>query len=68
MDATDNELGEAQYYECCVVELYNSHRAHAALDGSPLESIPDRGGARASLLAHRWQVHCRGLYQTPMAA
>jgi len=31
MDATDNELGEAQYYECCVVELYNQARPHASL-------------------------------------
>ena len=47
---------------------YNAHRAHAGLDGSPPESIPDSGGARASLHAHRWRAHCRGLYQTPMAA
>jgi putative transposase len=47
---------------------YNVHRAHAGLNGSPPESIPDRGGARASLRAYRWQAHCRGLYQTPMAA
>ena len=26
------------------------------------------GGARATLGLYRWQVHCRGLYQTPMAA
>ena len=31
---------------------YNAHRAHARLDGSPPESIPDSGGARASLHAH----------------
>jgi putative transposase len=47
---------------------YNGHRAHVALDGSAPESIPDSGGARASLHAHRWRAHCRGLYQTPMAA
>jgi hypothetical protein len=29
MDATDSELGEAQYYGCCVVDLYNAHRTHA---------------------------------------
>jgi hypothetical protein len=32
MDATDNELGEAQYYECCVVELYSRTRTHLGLD------------------------------------
>jgi hypothetical protein len=68
MDATDNELGEAQYYECCVVELYNGHRAHAGLAGRPPESIPAEGGARASIRSYRWQPHCRGLYHTPMAA
>jgi hypothetical protein len=47
---------------------YNGHRAHAGLDGSPPESIPDEGGARASLRSYRWQPHCRGLYHTPMAA
>jgi hypothetical protein len=31
MDATDNELGEAQYYECCVVDLYNQRRRHSTI-------------------------------------
>jgi hypothetical protein len=26
------------------------------------------GGAPASVGAHRWRAHCRGLYQTPIAA
>jgi putative transposase len=47
---------------------YNGHRAHAGLDGSPPESIPDEGRAHASLGSYRWQAHCRGLYHTPMAA
>jgi hypothetical protein len=34
----------------------------------PLASIAAAGGARASLGSHRWQPHCRGLYQTPVAA
>jgi hypothetical protein len=55
------KLLEFQHY-------YNGHRAHAGLEGRPPESIPDEGGARASLCSHRWQPHCRGLYQTPMAA
>ena len=37
MDATDNEPGEVQYYECCVVELYNEQRPHASLG----PGIPD---------------------------
>jgi putative transposase len=32
MDATDNGLVEAQYYGCCVVDLYNRERPHQALD------------------------------------
>jgi putative transposase len=40
MDATDNERGEAQYYECCVVELYNSCRPHRSLDLAPPNGRP----------------------------
>jgi hypothetical protein len=42
MDATDNELGEAQYYECCVVELYNQGRPHASLGPGIPDVSPDR--------------------------
>ena len=31
MGATDNELLETQYYECCVVDLYMRSRTHLAL-------------------------------------
>jgi len=47
---------------------YNGHRTHAGLDGRPPEPSPDAGCARASVSSYRWQPHCRGLYQTPMAA
>jgi putative transposase len=47
---------------------YNGHRTHAGLDGRTPESSTDPGGARASISSYRWQPHCRGLYQTPMAA
>ena len=47
---------------------YNGYRVHAALDGRPPESIPDEGGVHTCLGSYRWQSHCRGLYQTPMAA
>jgi len=47
---------------------YNGHRAHAGLKGRTPESIVDEGGARASIRLYRWQPHCRGLYQTPIAA
>lgn len=47
---------------------YNGYRAHAGLEGRPPASITDAGGAHASLHSYRWQLHCRGLYHTPMAA
>jgi len=47
---------------------YNGHRTHAGLDGRTPASSRDAGVARASVSSYRWQVHCRGLYQTPIAA
>ena len=47
---------------------YNGHRTHAGLNGRTPEPSTDTGGARASVSSYRWQPHCRGLYQTPMAA
>ena len=46
---------------------YNGYRVHATLDGHPPERILDAGGTHASLHSYR-QPHCRGLYQTPIAA
>jgi putative transposase len=47
---------------------YNEHRTHAGRQGQP----PVTGGcvdrSRANLSCYRWQKHCRGLYQTPIAA
>ena len=40
MDATDIEPGEAQYYGCCVVDLYNQHRPHRSLDLTPPNGPP----------------------------
>jgi putative transposase len=47
---------------------YNGHRTHAGLAGHTPDPRPPSGGARATLGSYRWQMHCRGLYQTPMAA
>jgi transposase InsO family protein len=47
-------------------EYFNEHRTHAGLEGR----VPD-SGRRTSLIrfaSYRWQKHCRGLYQTPIAA
>ena len=48
--------------------FYNGHRTHAGLHGRTPEPSRPAGRARASVHSYRWQPHCRGLYQTPMAA
>src|SRR5215475_12661153 len=47
---------------------FNAHRTHAGLEGGLPE--PDVGGSAPPLAlgSYRWQKHCRGLYQTPIAA
>src|SRR5262245_9302730 len=45
---------------------YNGHRAHTALGGRTPNPNADSG--RVSISNYRWQSHCRGLYQTPIAA
>ena len=45
--------------------FYNTHRAHASLEGrAPVPKPKDA----ATLNRYRWEEHCRGLYQTPIAA
>ena len=46
-------------------DFYNAHRAHASLDGRT--PVPIRKDV-ARLDRYRWDAHCRGLYQTPIAA
>ena len=47
-------------------KYFNEHRTHAGLEGR----LPDASGpgSRISFSSYRWQKHCRGLYQTPIAA
>ncbi len=48
-----------------VAPFYNVHRAHASLEGrTPVATRR----AVARLGRYGWQAHCRGLYQTPIAA
>ena len=61
--ATDLELKLFEFQR-----YYNGHRAHAGLKGRTPDPSPAAGGVRASVGSYRWQPHCRGLYQTPMAA
>jgi putative transposase len=53
------KLVEFQHY-------FNSHRVHAGLKGR----LPGAGEPQSSVntVSYRWQRHCRGLYQTPIAA
>jgi len=47
-------------------DYYNGHRTHSALEGqTPIEAPESK---RADLRCYRWQTHCRGLYETPIAA
>jgi hypothetical protein len=45
---------------------FNPHRAHTAGRGRPPEDAPPRPIAK--LESYRCESHCRGLYQTPIAA
>ena len=47
---------------------YNGHRTHAGLAGRTPDPSLGQGHAGANVSSYRWQVHCRGLYQTPIAA
>jgi len=47
---------------------YNEHRTHAGRQGHPPVTGVNAGHSLANLSCYRWQKHCRGLYQTPMAA
>ena len=47
---------------------YNGHRTHTGLTGRTPEPSVDAGRLPASFSSYRWQQHCRGLYQTPIAA
>jgi putative transposase len=47
-------------------DFYNGHRTHATLEGkTPIETPGSQG---VQFKSYRWQKHCRGLYQTPIAA
>jgi transposase InsO family protein len=47
---------------------YNEHRTHAGRQGHPPVAGVNADRSRANLSCYRWQKHCRGLYQTPIAA
>jgi transposase InsO family protein len=48
---------------------YNGYRVHYALDGrAPSHATRDGPQACVPLSHYRWKPHCRGLFQTPIAA
>jgi putative transposase len=47
-------------------DYFNRHRVHSGLEGRLPE--PDEAPAPLTFASYRWQRHCRGLYQTPIAA
>jgi putative transposase len=50
-------------------DYYNAHRVHRALAGStPVQRAGALSAAPAALDHYAWQQHCRGLFQTPIAA
>jgi putative transposase len=56
------KLGEFRDY-------YNAHRVHRGLAGStPAQHAGVPSTALASLDHHAWRKHCRGFFQTPIAA
>ena len=55
----EEKLGAFQHY-------FNRHRTHSGLEGR----LPEPGEDQTvlNLASYRWHTHCRGLYQTPIAA
>ena len=66
MDARDSGLSVSPKYGYFVVGLFNRQRVHSGLGGR----LPDSEETPTPLKfdSYRWQQHCRGLYQTPIAA
>ena len=49
-------------------QYYNAHRTHAGLKGRLPEPALDGSTSPMNFASYRWQGHCQGLYQTPIAA
>src|SRR5262245_39563445 len=47
---------------------FNEHRRHSGLNGRTPETNADGHPLPARFGSYEWKQHCRGLYQTPMAA
>ena len=49
-------------------DYFNGYRCHAGLQGRLPEPGVDGRKKLVSFISYRWRKHCRGLYQTPIAA
>jgi putative transposase len=49
-------------------DFYNKYRTHAGLEGKPPEPVIDGASSKLDFASYKWKRHCRGLYQTPIAA
>ena len=49
-------------------DYFNTHRTHQSLKGRTPDQDETKPRPVANLHCYRWQRHCRGLYQTPIAA
>jgi transposase InsO family protein len=57
----ETKLFDFQHY-------YNGHRTHAGLEGGLPEPLVDGSTCPIDFDSYSWRRHCRGLYQTPIAA
>src|ERR1700679_2993275 len=51
-----------------VPTYYYGHRTHDGLEGRLPEPGTDGSNSPIDFDSYRWRRHCRGLYQTPIAA
>lgn len=52
-----------------IQDYYNAHRVHSSLAGDvPAQRAGAPSPAPAALDCYAWRSHCRGLFQTPIAA
>ena len=49
-------------------DYFNGHRTHAGLEGRLPEPLVTGSMSPIDLTSYRWRKHCRGLFETPIAA
>jgi putative transposase len=57
----ENKLLEFRHY-------FNRNRSHSSLEGQTPDQDLSQSRPMADLHSYRWQSHCQGLFQTPVAA